>query len=115
MNHLEILKLLIQFGGKFDLRSKEFDTTPLCEAVIKNSIQCAEYLISLGAKVMDSSLNENTPLHYSQLSEQGNSIECTKLLLEHGADVNAKNNWGETPLHYAAKNCNDKGRTAGTS
>ena len=107
-NNLEILKLLIQFGGRIDLRSNKIRITPLYDAVSNNSFECAEYLITRGAKVMDRSLNEYTPLHYSQLSEHGNSTECTKLLLEHGADVNAKNQGGETPLHYAAENFNDK-------
>ncbi len=108
LNYLEILKLLILFGGKIDLRSNKLNITPFYNAVSNNSFECAEYLISLGAKVMDRSLNEYTPLHYSQLSERGNSTECTKLLLKHGADVNAKNQSGETPLHYAAEKYNDK-------
>lgn len=105
-DNVEILKLLIQFGGKYDFRSRRTGSTPLFVAVMKNAIQCAEYLILLGAKVNDRTVEDDTPLHYAQFFNTG--LECTKLLLEHGADVNAKNDWGETPLHRAAKNCNDK-------
>lgn len=106
--NLNMLKLLVRYGGKFDSNNNLFKVTPLYIAVSRNSFQCAEYLISLGANVMERTSDGDTPLHYAQLSEAGNHLECTKLLLEHGADVNAKNSDDETPLHLAAENCNDK-------
>lgn len=106
--NLNMLKLLVRYGGKFDSNNNLFKVTPLYIAVSRNAFQCAEYLISLGANVMERTSDGDTPLHYAQLSEAGNHLECTKLLLEHGADVNAKNSDDETPLHLAAENCNDK-------
>ncbi|KAJ8664680.1 hypothetical protein QAD02_006342 [Eretmocerus hayati] len=49
---------------------------------------------------VDSSGNENTPLHVLDF-ENTNSSQMAELLLKHGASVDVSNCYGHTPLHIA--------------
>ena len=99
---LEMLKLLIRYGGKLDSRSKS-NCTLLHLAAINNAFHCVKYLIDKGFDVNARNDEDCVPLHYAQ--SYHNHIESTILLLHHGADVNAvSRRFKRTPLHEATMN-----------
>ena len=106
-NHLEMLKLLMEYGGKLDIKRK-YGKTLLHIAAWGNAFECAAFLVEQGADVSARNDSGKTPLMYAQDREQINDIRITQLLIEHGADVNAADKNGETPLHVAAENDNEK-------
>ena len=92
---MEIVQVLVEAGAKIN----EGSWPPLGEAVNKNDIAIAKYLIAHGANV-------NAPEYWTVLQQTpyvGNNVEMVKLLIANGAEVNA-GDW--TPLHGAA----DEGR-----
>ena len=94
-----VIDLLVKLGLN-DLEARDNEgSTPLGVALQPAAYPAAAKLVELGAKVMVSNTNRETPLHGA--ARMG-SNETVRLLVEHGADVNAADNYGWTPLHNAA-------------
>ena len=94
-NHIEIVRLLLQFGAKIDALNTSGDT-PLHHA--QDTIEFVSYLLKQGANpdVQNCEFNQ-TILH--EVSES-KFPKIVKLLLEDGAEVNLASFEG-TPLHHA--------------
>jgi ankyrin repeat protein len=83
------------------LTYKEWDSaTLLHDAVGRNQLDVAKYLLDKGADVNAVTTDGLTPLH---MASQNGNIEMTKLLLERGAKINALDAKGWTPLDRAQK------------
>ena len=74
-----------------------YDTTPLCNAIIKGDVATVKKFIEYGADVNESA-NGTTPL---MLAARYNKVEIIKLLIEKGARVDTKDDKGFTALKYA--------------
>lgn len=106
-DNLELLKLLIQYGGKFDLKD-EGGTSPLDVAMANNALSCGKYLVALGADIFDKTDDGYTPLHFAQFVDINKGTDCIEWLIAQGADLEAKTERGNTPLHIAARQYNYK-------
>ncbi|HUT54949.1 MAG TPA: ankyrin repeat domain-containing protein [bacterium] len=93
----EMVKFLLNNGAEVDARS-EGGSTPLVEAVARNSVEIAGYLVDHGADVNSKDNDGKTPLHWA--AERGH-VDAVKFLIAKGADVNAAMNDGTTPLMAA--------------
>lgn len=95
-NHPDVCELLVSSGGVVDA----FDHhghTPLCHAVERNSVDCAQFLIQQGANVDQSAGHHGgTVLHRAIMLR---FVDLSVLLLESGADPNAQDFSGKTALH----------------
>lgn len=76
------------------------------DAVIANSIDVVELLLSHGADVNASNLS-GTPAIFSTLGTRANP-SMVETLIRHGADVNAKNQLGKSVLAIAKRGRNQK-------
>lgn len=74
-----------------------YDTTPLCNAIIKGDIETVKKFIEYGADV-NQTANGTTPL---MLAARYNKVEIIKLLLEKGARIETKDERGYNALKYA--------------
>lgn len=74
-----------------------YDTTPLCNAIIKGDVATVKKFIEYGADVNESA-NGTTPL---MLAARYNKVEIIKLLIEKGARIDTKDDKGFTALKYA--------------
>lgn len=96
------IKMLIE---KYNSEEKNHTDGGLLWTICKeNAIEDAEYLISVGTRVENSSLGYYPLLH----AVENNSIELVKILLDAGADPNLSTNDDERyygkPLFYAVNN-----------
>ncbi|MHC4540282.1 MAG: ankyrin repeat domain-containing protein [Planctomycetota bacterium] len=127
--NVDIAVLLVSHGGYIHLKSKNFSSTPLHEAVRHGSPTMAEALVT---KTGDTRAAKWAPLHATVASGDRQAVEdlldkgadvnakgeggvalhvaalkghkdIAELLITRGADVDAKANWGHTPLHIAAR------------
>ena len=74
-----------------------FNSTPLCNAIVKGDLATVKKFIEYGADVNETS-NGTTPL---MLAARYNKVEIIKLLLEKGARLETKDERGFTALKYA--------------
>lgn len=74
-----------------------FNTTPLCNAIVKGDLETVKKFIEYGADVNETS-NGTTPLMFAA---RYNKVEIIKLLLEKGARLETKDERGFTALKYA--------------
>ena len=103
--HTEILRYLLDAGGKIDVAAKnEMAVLPLHSAIANRRFDTAELLIASGADVNAVQSADWTPLHYA--AAVGNA-QLVERLLQTGADRAAKNNSGQTALDVA----DEKGHT----
>ena len=100
--HLEVAKLLIEKGAKYDEKYQTKDgVTYLMAFSGCGLIDYCKELISKGADVNAKTNYGLTALH---LATENGHLEVAKLLIKKGMDVNAKTNycWTATALHRAA-------------
>ena len=85
--HIPALRLLIRRGARIETRDEPWNDTPLSNAVLRNDVELAKFLISEGAGVSTNIGRrlENTPL---LLACQRSSLEMVKMLIENGASIN---------------------------
>lgn len=74
-----------------------YDTTPLCNAIVKGDLATVKKFIEYGSDVNETA-NGTTPL---MLAARYNKVEIIKFLLEKGAKLDAKDERGYTALQYA--------------
>lgn len=91
--HIEIVKLLIEYGANVDKESKE-PSTALHYAASIGDIETLIYL----CKSATVDILDNTPLHWACSSGR---VDSAKVLIQNGADYNKKNSDKYTPLDYA--------------
>jgi hypothetical protein len=96
--HIEIARLLIQYGAKVDARDSTTGETILLKALSRsrrNLVNIVTFLLQYGADVNARDDTLTTPLH---LAEYGGEFKVAEILVKHGADVNSQDNDGKTPL-----------------
>jgi len=96
--HLDVVKLLVKSGARFDERSM-FGISALISAVKAGHLDVAEYLIVSGANIHLSDYDGVTPLIYSASS---GLFYMTEMLVYYGANVNQKTSEGVTALMAAS-------------
>jgi hypothetical protein len=76
------------------------DKTPLMDACISNSVDCAILLLDNKADINAKNVDGNTSLILAVINH---SFDCIKLLLRNGADTNCQNNDGMSATSFATK------------
>lgn len=97
---LEIVKLLVSYGGSIDKRNKH-GYTPLNFACLRYHYDISEYLIAHGANVNNADKRGFTPL--MRAAYAGN-LKLVQLLIENGANYKKKNDEKQTALDLAKMN-----------
>jgi len=99
--HLDTVNALLDGGAEINAPSREtMKVTPLHSAAAAKQTAIARVLISRGANVNATAVNDLTPL--IEACANGN-LELAKLLVEHSANVDAKMTDGKTALAYATE------------
>src|SRR6266404_53439 len=96
--HVRVASLLLEHGGKVDLRGTR-NQTALHNAVVWSSniaVDAVQFLLQHGADVNGQRDDQFTPLH---LAAEIGEVEVTQMLLDHKADVHSRNIKAKTPLH----------------
>ncbi|WAR03499.1 ZDH17-like protein [Mya arenaria] len=102
--HTSIVAYLIAKGQDVDMLDKNGMTALMWASYRVFGYDPARLLLTFGASVNKRDrVNENTPLHWSNLT--GNNV-VGKMLLKAGADLDAINSKGESPLDVAAQQKN---------
>lgn len=96
-NNLPAVKLLIEKGAL--VNASGFYNT-IEHAIMKESKDIVEYLLTKGAEVNKKNTIGRNPLHLA-LSLNHYQFEIVTLLINHGADIHARDDDGQTPLHLA--------------
>lgn len=94
-HNLDIVKLLLDRGAPINSVAQHDGGTPLCNAVISDSIPITELLLSHGADVSLKGPLGRTPLHFAANS---GDLRMVQLLLEHGASPDAEDKIDVIPL-----------------
>lgn len=101
MNHVGIVKRLIDAGTDVNARATSTGRTPLHVAASYSRVEMAQTLLDAGAKINATSDTMQTPLHCAQrfsYRDTDKNLQLVRLLLENGADPDAKDANGKTPL-----------------
>lgn len=96
--HLEMVKLLLDFGAKVNARDSE-KKTPLMNLDEDASAELVEILIKYGAKVNLASKDGSTALI---MAAENAEYQVVEALINAGAEINAKDKEGQTALMNAA-------------
>lgn len=97
-NKHEIMKALLECGLNPNLKDL-FGQTPLIQAAVRDSIDCAELLIKYGANINLFNKYQNTALH---VAAWNNHKQFCKILIDNKADIMKKNYENKTCLDLAA-------------
>ncbi|KAK1943631.1 Ankyrin-1 [Phytophthora citrophthora] len=89
--HLEVLKLLIDFGWSVDVRNDALET-PLHLACFDGHTQVAELLLDRGASINAKTKDQETPLFYAARKGQYRTV---RLLVRRECDLAVKNCYGD--------------------
>lgn len=98
-NHVEIVKLLLNFGANPRIRTKNGESS-LTLACMQENKQIVEKLIIAKADVNEIDDHKKTPL--LKCCRHNSKNEILELLLKHGARHDLADDEGNTPLHFAA-------------
>lgn len=98
-DQLKNVKELVEAGANVNTLGYS-GYTPLANAVIRNQLDIAAYLLSKGADVNGKDRGGWTPLFWTSIHH--NNIKMVELLVENGADVNATDKSGNSVLAWAA-------------
>ena len=98
--HIRVAELLLQHGGKLDIRGEE-GLTPLEKSMDsdwfkEDTASVVSFLLRHGADVNARGSDLSTPLHRATIYA---NFELVQLLLENGADTNSRDVEERTPLH----------------
>lgn len=100
-NHVDIAKLLIQYGADVNART-ELQWTPLHSAAKWSNAECVALLLQHGADVNAGSEGLQNPLHIAATVSNCRPTAMT-LLMDERFDAAAKNNSDETPGDIARR------------
>ncbi|KAG6623252.1 putative F-box protein [Phytophthora cinnamomi] len=90
--HLEVLKLLLDFGWNADVRNDALET-PLHLACFNGHVHGAEFLLDNGSDINARNEDQETPLFYAARKEQYRTV---RLLVRRECDIAAENRYGDT-------------------
>ena len=85
-NHVDVVRLLLEFRAEVDRRDK-WGKTPLIAAAKEGHDECVRVLLDAGAAVDASEENGKGALYYACSAGHTSTVQ---LLLERGADVSAR-------------------------
>ena len=112
-NHLAVAKLLLEHGGRVDVRDTRQQTV-LHETFDRHgkvSIDAVRFLLERGADVNARRDDLCTPLH---LAINTGEFSVIRLLLDRHAGVNSRNNAGRAPLHLLCTQATSQDRDDGS-
>jgi ankyrin repeat protein len=96
----DIVRLLLDYNAELEIEDR-MGLTALHWASRENRIETVQFLLSRGAEVEKTGIDEATPL-YSAVSR--GALQMTQLLLDGNANINARDrDFGQTALMLAAK------------
>ncbi|MCP4160315.1 MAG: hypothetical protein GY760_09600 [Deltaproteobacteria bacterium] len=104
-NRIKIVRLLIEYGAKKNLKNSNL-TTPLHYAAVNGYNKVVHHLIQKKAHINSKDKDGRTPL-IGAIST--NKIATAKLIINMGASLKMKDNMNNTALHFAANFTNDVG------
>lgn len=96
----KIVKLLLKYGARVDLKNAQGDY-PFHIAAEQGDTKIIKFLIKNQANINVQDNSGNTPLHRAVLNEDEDMVEY---LIKKHADVSLKNHDKNTPLHIATMN-----------
>ncbi len=96
---LDDVKLHVKTAPQRVHRGKDEALTPLHQAILRNRVEIARFLLEAGADPNKPDRSQRTPLHLAV--ERGN-VPIVEALLAHQAKPNVRDKAGWTPLHNAA-------------
>ena len=101
-NHFEVADLLLELGGRVDIRDTRKQTVlhRTIDRHDKGTISAVQFLLEHGADVNAKRDDLCTPLH---LALNVGNLKAARMLIEHHADVNARNDNGQAPLHLLSR------------
>lgn len=102
-NHLETIRLLIQFGADVTVKVPN-SSSPLQKACLKGFLEVVKLLLANKAKAEEQDHQERSTIILSLLNRTQDPLEIIKLLCAHGANPTLADIKKSTPLHYAALN-----------
>ena len=119
LGHLDVLEVLLQYGGDPDVPSRDYARTALHHAARLHDPDAVAILLQYGADVHATDCFGSLPIHYaaeapaSRMLSQDASVETLRHLVRAGEpeDVDARDSFGETPLHHAVQTGNWKAVT----
>ena len=102
-NHLQVVKLLLEFGADLGYKSAVDGETLLHTAAMHSSVDMVDYLLSKGLrKAINEKKNEGDGIGYyaftATLMRSVPNMEILKLLIDQGADVNARHSDNDIPI-----------------
>ena len=100
---VEVAELLMELGGAdfMNIRSANFEDTPLHFACMEENGEVAKLLVKYGADVNAVNSNGKSALHYACRF----SFDLVKFLIEHGANFLLVTHEGRSPLHLSCWYC----------
>lgn len=101
--HEAVVKLLVNFGAKVDVKVFSVRSTALYFAARHGRTEIMKLLLESGLSVNEQNKLGETALHAAASSGQ---VAAIQLLLENGADINVADENQECPLYSAVIRCN---------
>ena len=107
-HQMEILEILLQYGGDPNAPSRHYGQTALHQAARQNNMAAVTMLLKYGADLHATDNSGRLPIHCaagSLTARTRNNVDVLRHLAEIGRpeDVRAKDASGNTPLHFAVK------------
>ena len=99
-NHFPVAELLLELGGRVDVRDTRKETVLHKAINHKGAIGAVNFLLEHGADVNAKRDDLWTPLH---VAFNVGRHKAARMLLGHHADVNARNADGQAPLHMLSR------------
>ncbi|KAK2156407.1 hypothetical protein LSH36_214g03058 [Paralvinella palmiformis] len=113
LNQIDILEVLLEYGGNPNVLSQDYRQTALHIAARKNNLAATKVLLRHGANIHATDRLKRTPLHLaasSLVAKKRDRIDVLRHLVKIGGleVIKAREVYGETPLHHATKTENMK-------
>ena len=101
-NHFQVAELLLELGGRVDIRDARKQTVlhKTIDRLNDEVTGAVQLLLKYGADVNAKRDDLWTPLH---LAFHVRKLKAARILLIHAADVNARTSDGQAPLHLLSK------------